>query len=331
MSTWNYLSSSAIMSFFALLPQKKKPAAAFVIPASAFYLLVQNCDDEPSVGLNEDEEKDPPPLPWRPPPRSYHLCTRRDTTSRVLLCSVCCWGHKLAKHEESRHDTLRKTSPKLGNTLVADSYWPKTRQAFMHLFTKVRAVNINSPIFFWCFLEVLLSFSLVKKAGQQKASTVVRSHRAPPLVPAGFSCTFSARQCLTALLELLLLRGVGEREGSRGQERGGEKEGARMMGQVWNLHTPQQWLISALLGSLTHYLLVEVRESVGDRRCESASGTVYSPLPKCCLGGSEMCTKSTREWSQSLICLWKVARFSELRFVLCFFFKIIMIFLQLVS
>lgn len=54
---WNYLSSSAIMSFFTLLPKKKKPAAAFVIPVSAFYLLEQNCDDEPSVGLNEDKER----------------------------------------------------------------------------------------------------------------------------------------------------------------------------------------------------------------------------------------------------------------------------------
>lgn len=79
-------------------------------------------------------------------PWSYHLCTRRDTTSRVLLCSGGCWGHKLAKHEESRHDTLRKTSPKLENTLVAHSCWPKTRQSFMHLFTKVRAVNVISPV-----------------------------------------------------------------------------------------------------------------------------------------------------------------------------------------
>lgn len=39
-----------------------------------------------------------------------------------------------------------------------------------------------------------------------------------------------------------------------------------MMGQVWNLHTPLAWLISARLGSVTHDLLVEVRENVGDRR-----------------------------------------------------------------
>lgn len=117
-----------------------------------------------------------------PPPCSYHLCTRRDTTSRVLLCLGGCWGHKLAKHKESRHDTLRKTSPNLENTLVAHSCWPKTRQSFMHLFTKVRAVNVNSPVFFF----FLFSFFQMMKAGQQKASTVVRSHRALPLVPAGF-------------------------------------------------------------------------------------------------------------------------------------------------
>lgn len=51
------MSSSAIMSFSTLLPKKKKPAAAFVIQVSAFYLLEQDCDDEPSVGLNEDKEK----------------------------------------------------------------------------------------------------------------------------------------------------------------------------------------------------------------------------------------------------------------------------------
>lgn len=66
-----------------------------------------------------------------------------------------------------------------------------------------------------------------------------------------------------------------------------------MMGQVWNLHTPLLWLISARLGSVTHYLLVEVRENVGDRHCESASVTVYSTRPKYCLGGSEMCTKKS--------------------------------------
>lgn len=183
---WNYLSSSAIMSFFTLLPKKKKPAAAFVIPVSAFYLLEQNCDHEPSVGLNEDKDRTLLHNLSHPPasPCSYHLCTRRDTTSRVLLFSGGCWGHKLAKHEESRHDTLRKTSPKLENTLVAHSCWPKIRQSFMHLFTKVRAVNVNSPVFF--FVLFLFSFFQMMKAGQQKASPVVRSHRTPPLVPAGF-------------------------------------------------------------------------------------------------------------------------------------------------
>lgn len=244
-------------------------------------------------------------------PCSYHLCTRRDTTSRVLLRSGGCWGHKLAKHEESRHDTLRKTSPKLENTLVAHSCLPKTRQSFMHLFTKVRAVNVNSPVcnFFFCLVFFKWWKQDSKRPPLWSAPIALRRWFLPVS-----SCTFSVRQCLTVLLELLLLRGVGEREreGSRGQKRGGEKEGARMMGQVWNLHTPLLWLISARLGSVTHYLLVEVRENVGDWSCESASVTVYSTRPKCCLGGSEMCTKSTRGRSQSLICLWKVAYFSEL-------------------
>lgn len=58
-------------------------------------------------------------------------------------------------------------------------------------------------------------------------------------------------------------KGAEDRKGE-----GSEEEGARMMGQVWNLHTPLAWLNSARLGSVTHDLLVEVRENVGDRRCK---------------------------------------------------------------
>lgn len=98
---------------------------------------------------------------------------------------------------------------------------------------------------------------------------MVRSSRAQPWAPSALSCTFSARQRLAALLELLLCEvWVSEKEAEDREGEGSEEEGARMMGQVWNLHTPLAWLIPARLGWVTHYLLVEVRENVGDRRCE---------------------------------------------------------------
>lgn len=95
---------------------------------------------------------------------------------------------------------LSKTTPKLESTLVAHSCWPKTDKPVMHLITKVRVVNLNSPA--------------------QRPS-----ERSAPItslpVPSAFRCTFLARHCLSVLLKLLGYEvWVSEEEGEDRKEKG---------------------------------------------------------------------------------------------------------------
>lgn len=118
-SMWNYLSCSAIMSFFfTLLPKKKTPAAAFVIPVSALYLVESNGDDEPSVGLNKDKDRAFLYNPSHPSPLAPLLKSPLHKTSRVLLRSGCCMR---AQPDQQKTDMMpsEKLVPTLENTLVA--------------------------------------------------------------------------------------------------------------------------------------------------------------------------------------------------------------------
>lgn len=204
---------------------------------------------------------------------------------RIALLRLLHEDASLAKREENRHDTLRETKYHIWkHTCSSPQLTSRHTSQYASLY---KSEGRESKL--TCLLPPEL-----KKARQKKAPphSGPLSRRAPPcaslrcelrlLSASSASPRSSSRFCARC--------GLSEEEAEdRKGEGSEEEEGAGMMGQVWNLHTPLAWLISARLGSVTHDLLVEVRENVGDRRSKwaSACATVYSPRPKCCSGGSE--------------------------------------------
>lgn len=89
---------------FLFQRREEKATAVFVIPLPTFHPVEHECDDDPSLGLNEDWDKQSP----------RHLITSLSMTSLNTQSLVL-----LKLNAEVRR--LSKTTPKLESTLVAHS------------------------------------------------------------------------------------------------------------------------------------------------------------------------------------------------------------------